>query len=411
MRKSLKITAIAALFALCLGLAYSAAGDRFLPDRVYVTEGERFSFSGGLLTAEPDKPALAEASSNTNGSYNATLRLFGTIPLRSVRVTSTERLWLVPGGMTFGVKMFTEGVIVVGLADVRAAGGAVCPAKEAGLTLGDVILTIDGVAVKGNDDLSAVVEASRGRALSVEYSRAGVVKTVKLTPAASKKDGGYKAGMWVRDSSAGVGTVTYINESSGVVAGLGHGVTDADTGVVMPLSSGELVPVTITGVTKGMSGAAGELKGAFSREGAIATLEYNCASGVFGHALENDFYSAAPLPVAYKQSIKPGAARIMCTVDAAGPAYYDVEIESLNLSDAQPSRNLVLRVTDEDLIAKTGGIVQGMSGSPIIQNGCIVGALTHVFLNDPTKGYGIFIENMLESEGYIRSGKKVNRAA
>ncbi|MDO4566206.1 MAG: SpoIVB peptidase [Oscillospiraceae bacterium] len=404
MRKFLKPAAIFCLFALALGLAYGIAGDTYLPEFVYVSEGESFSFAGGLLTARRSVPQLAEVSSSGEGSgssYNATLMLLGTLPLKSVRVIQTGRIWLKPGGMTFGVKMFTEGVVVVGFSKVRSAGVSLSPAEEAGLKLGDVISRVDGVLIDGNSKLAAVVEAGGGRALKVEYSREGETATAWLKPAPAADGTGYKAGMWVRDSSAGIGTVTFFCEETGVLAGLGHGVTDTDTGVIMPLSSGELVPVSVTGVVKGQSGAAGELKGAFSRGEPLATLEYNCQSGVYGRLLAEETSFGAALPAAYKQDIISGKAMILCTVDGGGPAYYDIEIESINLSGAQPSKNIVLRVTDEELLELTGGIVQGMSGSPIIQNGCIIGAVTHVFLNDPTRGYGIFIENMLAAAGEL----------
>jgi stage IV sporulation protein B len=405
MKKWIKKTAVLALLATLLWSGVSVAGEGYLPANIYLYEGEEFSYGQGLLTLRTRKTELTEVSTRPGGSYNATLYLFDLIPLKAVRVSTMKRMYLIPGGMAFGVKMFTSGVIVVGMGDIYTAGGKVCPAREAGLELGDVIITIDGRTVEGNDGLASIVHQSGGRALSVVYTRDGERRSTKLTPANSRDGTGFKAGMWVRDSTAGIGTVTYINEETGMMAGLGHGVRDSDTGIEMPVKSGELVPVDITGVVKGQVGAPGELRsGDFGRNSPIATLEYNCESGVFGRVVR-EFYSADPLPVAFKQDVKVGGALLLCTVDGEGPKYYEIEIESANLSDASPTQNLVVRITDPELLDKTGGIVQGMSGSTIVQNGRIIGALTHVFVHDPTKGYGIFIENMLYNEKYAASLK------
>lgn len=398
------IKAVSVILVFCL-LAYGGLrilDDSYLPDSIYLYEGEEFEYSNGLLTLKTDSKKLSEVSTKPGGSYNAQLYLFDLIPLKTVRVSTIERIYLIPGGMPFGIKMFTAGVIVVGMGDIYTTGGKVCPAKDSGLELGDVVVSVDGKAVTGNDDLASIVSQSEGRVLLIVYTRDGVKSTTKLTPANARDGTGFKAGMWVRDSSAGIGTITYINPASNMMAGLGHGVTDSDTGVVLPVKNGELVPVTLTGIVKGQVGKPGELKGEFGVKTPIAALDYNCDAGVFG-TVSHIFYDAEPLPVAFKQDIKVGKALLLCTIDDEGPRYYEVKIESTNLSDGTPTKNLVVKITDPELLAKTGGIVQGMSGSTIVQNGRIIGALTHVFVNDPTRGYGIFIENMLYYEKYAAS--------
>jgi len=379
--------------------------DNWLPDNIRIVAGETFSYGNGLLTLKTKGVDLTEASMIQGSSYNATLYLFDLIPLKTVRVQTSERLYLIPGGTPFGIKMFTEGVVVVGLGDVYTAGGKVCPGRDAGLQLGDIILSIDGRNVSGNDDVASIVMKSEGQPLKIRYVRSGVERTTRLTPANARDGTGFKAGIWVRDSSAGIGTLTYINLETGMVAGLGHGVTDTDTGIILPVRSGELVPVEITAIEKGQVGAPGELKGSFGIKTPIATLSLNCEAGVFG-SIRYPFYGdVEPLPVAFKQDVLIGKALVLCTIDDQGPKYYDITIESANLSDSNQTKNLVVRITDEELLARTGGIVQGMSGSPIVQNGRIIGALTHVFVNDPTKGYGIFIENMLTNEqAAVRAG-------
>ncbi len=381
-----------------LGYAcFVAIDDMYLPDRVFLEEGGSFVYGQGLLTVRADEKILTEASTKPGGSYNGKLYLFDAVPIKTVRVITVDETYLIPGGMTFGVKMFTSGVIVVGMGDIYTAGGSVCPAKDAGLELGDIIESIDGVKVESNENLASLISSGGGQAVNVIYRRAGVRWTTKLTPANAKDGTGYKAGLWVRDSSAGIGTVTYLNPETEMMAGLGHGVTDADTGTVLPVGSGEVVTVTVTGVTKGQIGYPGELKGTFDTRAPFATLLYNCEAGIFAE-LNREVTAADPIQIGLKQEVRTGPAFVLCTVDKAGPKYYEIEIESVNLSDASPTKNLVVKITDKELLGKTGGIVQGMSGSPIIQNGKIIGAMTHVFVNDPTKGYGIFIENMLYYE-------------
>ncbi len=406
-RKTLVLLLIFALLA----AGYLYLRNACLPDRLYVRSGEDFQYGQGLLTVRTGGQTLAEASAPVGDSRNAKLYLFDMIPLKTVRVTTVEETRLIPGGMNFGIKMFTAGVVVVGTADVYTKGGPVNPAAEAGIYAGDVILTIDGANVSGNEDIMAIVSSSAGRPLEIVYQRDGETRTTHLTPANAKDGTGFKAGMWVRDSSAGIGTVTYINESSGIVAGLGHGVTDVDTGIVLPVLSGELVQVTITGIEKGRVGTPGELKGVFDSTRPFAKLLTNTEAGVYAKRTDESFGLGQSLPAALRQEIETGPCKILCAVEGGEPAYYDAKIESVNLSDANPTKNMVIQITDERLIELTGGIVQGMSGSPIIQNGKIIGALTHVFVNEPTKGYGIFIENMMYNEQYALSRVQESGAA
>ena len=399
MKKLVKVLAVLVLAGLLLVGGIGIINQKFLPDHLYLYTGDQFEYRDGLLTLKVPSKNLTPASTQPGGSYNAKLYLFNLIPLKSVRVDTVDQIRLIPGGMTFGVKMFTSGVVVVALGDVYTAGGRICPARNAGLELGDIITEVDGHAVTGNEDLAAIVMQSDGRTLRVSFIRDGMKLVTNLTPANARDGTGFKAGMYVRDSTAGIGTVTYINEQTGIMAGLGHAVTDSDTGVIMPVGSGELVPVEVTGIVKGQVGMPGELKGNFGMKTPIASLDYNCETGIFGH-INYSFYDGEALPVAFKQDVKLGKALLLCTLDDGGPRYYEIQIESANLSEGTLTKNMVIRITDPDLLARTGGIVQGMSGSPIIQNGQFVGALTHVFVNDPTKGYGVFIENMLFNEKY-----------
>ena len=369
-----------------------------LPDRFLVTPGEELVIQSDVnLQANPTVGNLPlEVYSSAGNTYRADLTILGGIKVKTVTVQIVERQSVTPCGTPFGIKMFTDGVMVVGMSDVQTQDGRVNPAKDAGLRMGDLILTMNGQQVTSNSQVGEILSASDGKPITVVFRRGDQEQTVTLTPAYSKTDAGYKAGMWVRDSSAGIGTLTFYDDSNNVFAGLGHAICDADTGDIMPLLSGEIVNARITGVEKGASGDPGELKGMFVGEDPLGVLEYNGETGVYG-TLNRVPVSVNRMEVSYRQEVKEGEAKILTTIDGTTPQEYDIQIEKINFSDTNPTKNMVIRITDPDLLEKTGGIVQGMSGSPIIQDGRLVGAVTHVFVNDPTRGYGIFAENMLNT--------------
>lgn len=313
--------------------------------------------------------------------------------LPTLTAEDLEGLTLCPGGMPFGVKFFTEGVLVVGFCDVETARGAVNPATDAGLRAKDLILKVDGEVLNGADDLTDRIEASKGKALTLTCKRGNRELELTLKPAYCPAEGRYKTGIWVRDSGAGIGTVTFIVPETGAFAGLGHGICDADTGALIPMKRGSVSNVTISAVVKGTAGAPGELKGYFNASKTGALLG-NASCGVWGVLSEIPDTAQEPMPVGLRNDVKEGKAYILCTLDSNKTEKYDVTISNIN-RDATGSKCFTVTVTDPDLIARTGGIVQGMSGSPIIQNGKLVGAVTHVLINDPARGYGIFLENML----------------
>jgi stage IV sporulation protein B len=300
--------------------------------------------------------------------------------------------------------MFTNGVVVVGLADIKTAAGTINPASEAGLKTGDVILSIDGKTVTTNYNVEDAVESCNGHPMKLTVSRDGKKLSVEVTHVQTESYGHYKMGLWVRDSTAGIGTLTFYDPAGKCFAGLGHGICDSDTGQLMPLLSGDIVPVTISGVTKGLKGTPGELRGYFSDDKAIGTLSANITSGVYG--IMNQPIQSTPRKIGMKQDVRTGPAKVYTTINGNSPKYYSIEIEKIDYRDGIKSKNLVLHITDPQLLAQTGGIVQGMSGSPIIQDGKLVGAVTHVFVNDPTRGYGIFAENMLTQSKAIGAQEK-----
>ncbi len=302
---------------------------------------------------------------------------------------------LIPGGMAFGVKFFTEGAIVLGTTGVETASGVVSPAKDAGLQTGDIITEAGGEEFESAAELISIVSGSGGKPVELEYFRGDEEFTVAVTPVRDNESGEFRIGVLVRDSTAGIGTVTYIDPETMDFGGLGHGIYDSETGNLLPLGSGAVVDVQITDVVKSERNYPGQLKGSFDNV-AIGSLWDNCEEGVFGRLVRFSWETQNPIPVAEWDEVSEGKAYIQTTLSGNEVKQYEIEIQEI-FNDSGSTKNYLLRVTDEELIEKAGGIVQGMSGSPIIQNGKLVGAVTHVLVNDPLKGYGIFIENMLHS--------------
>jgi stage IV sporulation protein B len=300
---------------------------------------------------------------------------------------------LIPGGQPFGVRLQSEGVMVVSLSEVVSGGKAVCPARAGGVRVRDIILSVDGCTVKTAEEVTAAIHHASGQPLSFTVLRGGEQKRVTVTPVKSDKNGEYACGMYIRDSASGIGTVTFYMPDCGLFGGLGHGVCDSDTGALVPLSRGNVLSVAITGVERGEAGKPGELRGSFTGK-RLGSLVTNCECGVFGLLTEQPTGKYPAMPIATAAALTEGEATILCTLGDDGIGEYKVEISAIDRS-ARGAKCFRVRVTDEALLARTGGIVQGMSGSPILQNGKIVGAVTHVLVDDPTSGYGIFIENML----------------
>ncbi len=388
--------------SLCLALTFCFVAllgvyDFVVPDRITYRTGEAAPAYFGLSYAEcaASVPAFAADENENISVKQAELRLLG-LPLKTVELVSCGDIRLYPGGMPFGVKLYTEGVLVVGFGDVDGDDGPQNPAYAAGVRVKDIITHLNGQAVNSVEMLTSSIESGDGSPITLTYTRGNETHTATLTPVRSASEGKLKTGMWVRDSGAGIGTVTYIDPTTGEFGGLGHGICDVDTGELMPMQRGSVIDVKISGVLRGTPGTPGELRGSFLT-GKCGALVKNTPCGVFG------VFSAIPenipeeaMPIALKDEIHDGRAYIWCTLDESGPQKYEIEISSINKT-AIGSKSFVVKVTDPALLEKTGGIIQGMSGSPIIQNGRIVGAVTHVLVHDPTKGYGIFIENMLEA--------------
>lgn len=402
MKNLFKFFSLFSLVAASVIFALIFLGDKTYPDSISLLENQEMNVNGiySLQNSQTESQVRSANSANTVSdgsegaeSYQVNISLLNTIPVKSSTVTVSKRQYVVPSGDIFGIKIFTDGILIVGMDDVPTADGILNPAKRAGLKNGDVILAVDGETAQNVSQLSAAVQAG-AESITLTLRRNEKVWQTELTLAVSSNDGKPKAGLWVRDSTAGVGTLTFYCKENGIFGGLGHAICDIDTGTVMPFGHGEAVKTQISGCYKGSAGITGELCGVFQEE-TLGTLYSNGETGVYG-VLEAFDKSAAELPVATKNEVKTGYAQILATVDDAGPQYYDAKIIKVYPNSDENGKNMIVEVTDRTLIEKTGGIVQGMSGSPIIQNGMLVGAVTHVFVNNALQGYGIFAETMLK---------------
>ena len=371
---------------------------RSTPAQFYVVEGNALELSGAMTVSDQknDSGGLIRASALSAGStYHATLKLFGLFPVKEVAVKVVDQPLVVPCGTPFGIKMYTDGVLVVSMSDVDTSAGSFNPAKSAGIKVGDVILNINGEAVTTTEQVGRMVEESGGQTMTFRIRRDNIVFDIRFTPVKSVNENRWKAGLWVRDSSAGIGTLTFYDPANDTFGGLGHAVCDVDTGEILPISSGEIVPARIYSIVKGVSGTPGELRGGFE-SGTLGQLMTNGETGIYG-TLSQKPVNSQPIPVCMKQQVHTGEAQVLTTINGTEPKLYDIRIDQVRYNDSSPTRNMVIVITDEELLEETGGIVQGMSGSPILQDGMLVGAVTHVFVNDPTKGFAIFAENMLKT--------------
>jgi len=333
-------------------------------------------------------------------------KLLGFIPLRTVEVDVLPTLRLVPGGQSIGVVLHSQGVIVVGHSPVKTDNGQfINPAKDAGIAVGDIIISINGIPVQSDSQVAEIIHMSgkEGRPVDIIFKRGDSQNKVSITPVMCAETKRYRIGLFVRDSAAGVGTLTFYDPRSHTYGALGHIITDSDTNQPIDCNQGKIVLATVSGIQQGKRGQPGEKIGVFIDEDKIlGNIHKNSQFGIFGEITSDlpDRYSK-PLPVASMSQVQLGPAQMLTVVTGQTIECFDIEIQKINLQESPEGKGLVIKVTDPRLLELTGGIVQGMSGSPILQNGKIVGAVTHVFVHDPAKGYGCFIDWMLIESGII----------
>lgn len=387
-----------------------------IPNEIFIEKGSAKTIDLGLPVRADVKSTgvisigsetLAEATgmqsplvieSIDNGNAMIELTLFG-LPVKSVSVNVSDEKMVIPGGQSIGVTLFTKGALVVGITGIELENGATAnPAREAGMLPGDVITRINGTDIENAEHVTTIIDKAEG-SLDITVDRNGREIGLSIAPVKDYADGKMRLGVWVRDSTAGVGTLTFIDPNDRWFAGLGHAITDLDTGSVLSVKQGEIYFSEIIQINKGESGFPGEIQGFFSSaSGNMGLIHKNTDYGIYGTLYESVELSefSAPIPVAHRDEVQLGEASILATIDHEGVKEFSCEIIKLTEQTYSGQKGIVIRITDAELLDKTGGIVQGMSGSPIIQNGKLTGAVTHVFVNNPTKGYGLYADWMLE---------------
>ena len=336
---------------------------------------------------------LAEVNASTNQGVEDFLDDFGNLLLGNSNTAKIdEEVYL--GGYPLGITIDGDGVTVIGLNEfITQDGSLCCPALLAGIEINDVIVELNGRKIYGSAKLAEIAEQSEGHEITLKYLRDGVLKETKILPQKDLTAGQYRLGLWTRDSSSGIGTLTYVRKNL-KFGSLGHPITDAK-GTIISCKNGGVFDCTIDGIEKGQKGAAGELKGSFCFDKRNGNIYANNKYGAFGSFNILPQFCSKLIPVADINEIKPGKAQIYCTLDDNERKCFDIEIVKTTPQTSRDDKGMIIHVTDKELLSKTGGIVQGMSGSPIVQNGKLVGAVTHVFVNDPTRGYGIYAKWML----------------
>lgn len=359
-----------------------------LPNNLILIQGEMLNLKtayGITLGEDADSEGILQASSNINknkvsniGKLDVKLNLFGKFKVKDMTVNVIPNTKVIPVGKAIGMKLYTDGVLVVGMSEINGKK----PYENTGIQEGDRIIEINNEKVDSTDELIETVNKSNGKQIAVKYKRNEDIITTSIEPAKTDDDQ-YKLGLWVRDAAAGVGTMTFYEPSSGMFAALGHGITDIDTSDLIQIANGELVTTNILSIVKGEKGAPGEIRGTIENGVSFGNIYKNTKYGVYGNVLNKsrlEVNSAEEMEVALRNEIKTGKAQILCELQDGKIERYEIEIQKLFINNNEDNKSMVIKVTDKRLIEKTGGIIQGMSGAPIIQNGKFVGAVTHVFV-------------------------------
>ncbi len=377
-----------------------------------IKNGQSLSINSFVpITAKYSGENLARADGNyaTFDDFFVELKAFGIIPVSKAKVEIVNDLQVAVLGTAFGMKIYTKGVLVSEISSVSTANGNQNPAKKAGLKIGDYIISVNGQNVYTNEDLGFIVESSKGKKMDYCVMRGNTKIYLSFCAVEDINTQQYKIGVWVKDSSAGIGTLTFYSPSTNLLCGLGHGVCDDQSKKLLTVDSGEIVSAQIISIEKGKLGSAGQLKGRFDFN-TLGKIVLNSEQGVYSE-FTGDFKFTNLTEIGLKQEIENGDAEIVCMVDGSEPKAYSCKIEIRKSNYNSRTQNMIVSVTDSELIDKTGGIVQGMSGSPILQNGKLIGAVTHVLLDDSTKGYAIFAENMLETAQSVAENNKLKEAS
>ena len=393
-RKFLWYALVGTLLSLFI-LIYGTMKDH-IPDEIFVYADEETDWE--TFFQEPLISYDETVEVSQNGSYQIRCKWLGVLPLKTIKVHTVEKQEVLVSGSPVGIYMETKGVLVIDSGEITDREGIRRTPAEHIIQSGDYICEIDGKVLTGKRQLMQLVRENQGEPMELQVIRHQETIKLEMTPVETE-DGSYKLGIWVRDNIQGIGTLTYV-EPNGTFGALGHGISDADTGERLEISDGDLYRADILSIRKGTAGTPGELRGVinYREENRIGTICGNSQYGIRGQMEPGKYAeSMKKIPTGLKQEIQTGKAEIRCDI-GDGIREYQCEILEIDSNARDTNKCFVLRITDDDLLSRTGGIVQGMSGSPVLQNGKLIGAITHVFVNDPTKGYGIFIENMIGVE-------------
>ena len=384
-----------------------------LPNSVIIFEGEELNLKTvvglkikrangtNMPVIQASNLGESEQSSKyeTAGTFELNLNLFGTIPVKEIDVNVIPKTKVVPMGNLIGAKLYTYGVLVVGMSEIQGDDQQKHkPYEGSGIEEGDMIVEMDSKKIANTDELVETVNSSKGKVIQIKYVRNDETITTSIQPIKSE-DNEYKLGLWVRDAAAGVGTLTFYEPSTGKFAALGHGIVDVDTGDIINIANGELVTSNLVAIKKGEKGTPGEIKGSIDSGVTIGNISKNTNFGVFGLVSNKNnlnLNGAKEYEVALRSEIQTGEAEIICELENGKKEQYRIEISKIYTSNNYDNKSMMIKITDERLLQKTGGIIQGMSGSPIIQNGKFVGAITNVLVSDPTTGYAIFGDLMVK---------------
>ena len=375
-----------------------------IPRDIIIFEGDNLNLkiAKGLSLDSSNKQTVLTSSNinkekiNQTGVSKLNLNLFGSIKLKDVNVSVIPKTTVIPLGNVIGMKLYTKGVLVVGMSQINTEENEKKkPYENSGIEQGDTILAVNNNEIENTDDLIEEVNKSDGKPISITYMKNNETLETSITPVKSKDE--YKIGLWVRDATAGVGTLTFYEPSTNSFMALGHGISDIDTEKIVDIANGELITANIISIKKGAKGEPGEIKGAIDSGNKIGNISKNTNLGVYGIVTNKSYLDlSSEMEVATRSEIKEGKAQIICQLDNTGKKTYDIEIEKIYTMNNENNKSMLIKVTDEELLEKTGGIIQGMSGSPVIQNGKFVGAVTNVLVNDPTQGYAIFADMMIK---------------
>lgn len=403
-----KIKIFSLLIILIIALIYTT-NITAIPSKVILLEGEKLNLSTllGVNIKQEDKGnyVVKQASTSLESTLQGIekvdyqLSLFGKIKLKDIQVSIIPKTTVIPVGATIGLKLYTDGVLVVGMSEVEnSKQEKVKPYEESKIQEGDRIIDVNGNAITCTSDLVESVNNSQGKSVQIKYVRENELYCEDMLPAKTNENE-YKLGLWVRDAAAGVGTLTFYEPSTKNFAALGHGIIDVDTGKLVTISNGDITSANILSIAKGEKGEPGEIRGSLANQNSIGKVAKNTKFGIYG-ALSNTISLNVgrenEVPVAMREEIKIGKAKIICTLENNKREEYEIEIQKIFINNNSDNKSMIIKITDDRLLEKTGGIIQGMSGSPIIQNGKFVGAVTHVLVNNPSMGYGIFADLMIK---------------